>query len=163
MSQPRHAINWFEIPVRELDRAQRYRLPLSVLVLDVDHFKRFNDTHGHEVGDRVLQAVARVLRAALRGLDSPCRYGGEEFVAILPSTNKAGAYALAERLRQDIERLSVDGLQVTASIGVAEFPDIEVTQQARLIGAADAAMYQAKRSGRNRVCIAHSVALDQGT
>ena len=147
----------------ELDRAQRYRLPLSVLVLDVDHFKRFNDTHGHEVGDRVLQAVARALRAALRGLDSPCRYGGEEFVAILPSTNKAGAYALAERLRQDIERLVVDGLQVTASIGVAEFPDIEVTQQARLIGAADAAMYQAKRSGRNRVCIAHSVALDQGT
>jgi diguanylate cyclase (GGDEF)-like protein/PAS domain S-box-containing protein len=146
----------------ELDRAQRYHLPVSVLMVDVDHFKRINDAHGHDQGDRVLQAVARTLRASLRGQDSPCRWGGEEFVAILPNTKKAGAFTLAERLRQDIEQMSVDGLRVTASIGVAEFPDLEVSSQARLIGAADAAMYQAKRSGRNRVCIAHSVALDQG-
>ncbi|CAD5374435.1 Diguanylate cyclase with PAS/PAC sensor [Rubrivivax sp. A210] len=147
----------------ELERAKRYHLPLSVLLFDVDHFKRFNDAHGHDMGDRVLKEVARLMRAALRGPDSPCRYGGEEFVAILPNTNKAGAYSLAERLRQDIERLSIDGLRVTASIGIAEFPDIDASQQSRLIEAADAAMYQAKRSGRNRVCIAHSVALDQGS
>lgn len=138
----------------ELDRARRYHLPLSVLMFDIDHFKKFNDTHGHDQGDRVLQAVAKTLRGALRNQDYPCRYGGEEFVAILPSTTKAGAYSLAERLRKDVERTLVDGLKVTISIGVAEYPDYDVTDQARLIEAADGAMYEAKRSGRNRVCIA---------
>jgi len=142
----------------ELERARRYHLPLSVLMFDIDHFKKFNDTYGHDQGDRVLQAVATTLRGALRNQDYPCRYGGEEFAAILPNTAKAGAYSLAERLRKDIERMSVDGLKVTISIGVAEYPDHDVTEQARLIEAADAAMYEAKRSGRNRVCIAQGTA-----
>ena len=139
---------------RELDRARRYHLPLSVLMFDIDHFKKFNDTHGHDQGDRVLQAVATTMRGALRNQDYPCRYGGEEFVAILPNTSKAGAYSLAERLRRDIERLVVDGLRVTISIGVSEFPDLDVEDQAALINAADEAMYEAKRAGRNRVCVA---------
>jgi diguanylate cyclase (GGDEF)-like protein/PAS domain S-box-containing protein len=143
----------------ELGRAKRYHLPLAVLMFDIDHFKKFNDTHGHDQGDRVLQAVARTMRGALRNQDYPCRYGGEEFVAILPNTSKAGAYSLAERLRKDVERLVVDGLKVTISIGVAEFPDLDVAEEAQLIEAADAAMYEAKRSGRNRVCIAVSTAL----
>jgi diguanylate cyclase (GGDEF)-like protein len=139
---------------KELDRAHRYHLPLSVLMFDIDHFKKFNDTYGHEQGDRVLQAVARTLRGALRNQDAPCRYGGEEFVAILPNTSKAGAYSLAERLRKDVERMVVDGLKVTISIGVSEYPEFDVTEQHKLIEAADAVMYVAKRSGRNRVCLA---------
>ncbi len=143
----------------ELARAQRYRLQLSVLMFDIDHFKKFNDTHGHDQGDRVLQAVAATLRGALRNQDYPCRYGGEEFVAILPNTSKAGAYSLAERLRKDVERTIVDGLRVTISIGVAEYPDLDVADEAKLVEAADAAMYEAKRSGRNRVCLADSSAV----
>ncbi len=138
----------------ELDRARRYELPLAVLMFDIDHFKNFNDTHGHDQGDRVLQAIATTLRGALRNQDYPCRYGGEEFAAILPNTPRAGAYSLAERLRKDVEQMAVDGLKVTISIGVATYPDHDVTEQARLIEAADAAMYDAKRSGRNRVCMA---------
>ena len=138
----------------ELDRARRYNLPLSVLMFDIDHFKKFNDSHGHDQGDRVLQSVAKTLRGALRNQDHPCRYGGEEFTAILPNTAKAGAFSLAERLRKDIERMVVDGLKVTISIGVATYPDFDASEQAKLIEAADAAMYDAKRSGRNRVCLA---------
>ena len=139
----------------ELERAQRYHLPLSVLMFDIDHFKKFNDTHGHDQGDRVLQAVATTLRGALRNQDYPCRYGGEEFVAILPNTTKAGAYSLAERLRKDVERTLVNGLKVTISIGVCEYPDFDVADQSKLIEAADTAMYEAKNTGRNRVCVAH--------
>jgi diguanylate cyclase (GGDEF)-like protein len=138
----------------ELERARRYHLPLSILMFDIDHFKKFNDTYGHDQGDRVLQTVAVTLRGALRNQDYPCRYGGEEFVAILPNTAKAGAYSLAERLRKDVEQTNVNGLKVTISIGVAEFPDFDVADAAKLIEAADAAMYTAKKSGRNRVCIA---------
>ena len=140
--------------VAELERAGRYHLPLSVLMFDIDHFKKFNDTYGHDQGDRVLQAVATTLRGALRNQDYPCRYGGEEFVAILPNTAKAGAYSLAERLRKDVEHMTVNGLKVTISIGVAEYPDLQVDQATQLIEAADAAMYDAKHTGRNRVCIA---------
>ncbi len=139
---------------KELDRARRYPGHLSVLMFDVDHFKKFNDTHGHDQGDRVLQSVAKTLRGALRNQDYPCRYGGEEFVAILPNTPKTGAYAVAERLRLDIEAMVVDGLKVTISIGVAEYPDFDVEDQAQLIEAADAALYHAKRDGRNRTCVA---------
>jgi diguanylate cyclase (GGDEF)-like protein/PAS domain S-box-containing protein len=139
----------------ELDRAERYHLPVSVLMFDVDHFKKFNDTHGHDQGDRVLQGVAATMRGALRNQDLACRYGGEEFVAVLPNTTKAGAYSLAERLRKDVEQARIDGLQVTISIGVAEYPDVGEADPARLVEAADAAMYEAKSTGRNRVCIAH--------
>lgn len=146
---------------KELRRARRYPSPLSVLMFDVDHFKKFNDTHGHDQGDRVLQAVAKTLRGALRNQDYPCRYGGEEFVAILPNTPKTGAFSVAERLRKDIEGMGVDGLHVTISIGVAEYPDIDVSEQAKLIEAADAALYNAKKQGRNRTCIAAPGVLDE--
>ena len=139
---------------RELERATRYHQPLSVLMFDVDHFKKFNDTHGHDQGDRVLKAMATTLRGALRNQDYPCRYGGEEFVAILPNTPKEGGMRLAERLRHDVEQMTVDGLKVTISIGVAEYPDFDVSDQAKLVEAADAAMYVAKRNGRNRVSLA---------
>ncbi|HET9700301.1 MAG TPA: diguanylate cyclase, partial [Burkholderiales bacterium] len=139
---------------REFDRSRRHQLPLSVLMCDVDHFKRFNDKHGHECGDHVLQMVARHLTAALRTHDLPCRYGGEEFLAVLPSTAAAGARSVADRLRRDIAANPVDGLHITVSIGVATFPVVAADSPQALIDAADRALYDAKEAGRNRVRVA---------
>ena len=139
----------------ELDRARRSDNRLSVIMFDVDHFKRFNDTHGHEQGDRVLQAVAQALRGALRNYDLPCRYGGEEFLAILPDTLPDGALAVAERLRMDIEAMRVDGLQVTVSLGVASVTGSDPGENAeQLVARADAALYRSKQEGRNRSTVA---------
>jgi diguanylate cyclase (GGDEF)-like protein/PAS domain S-box-containing protein len=138
----------------EFVRAQRTKAPLSVIMFDVDHFKRFNDTHGHDQGDRVLQAVAQALRDALRKYDLPCRYGGEEFLAILPNTAGAGALAVAERLRRDIDDMVVDGLQVTISLGVATWPELEVASSEQLVERADQALYLSKEAGRNRTTVA---------
>jgi diguanylate cyclase (GGDEF)-like protein/PAS domain S-box-containing protein len=135
---------------KELSRAQRYQRPLSILMLDVDHFKKFNDRHGHEMGDRVLKAVAAAMQATLRQQDFPCRYGGEEFLAILPDTPSGGAFDAAERLRLAICALSVDGLSVTASIGCASFPEITAQSPDELVEKADGALYEAKNQGRNR-------------
>ena len=134
--------------------ARRYHLNLSVLMLDVDHFKRFNDEHGHEMGDQVLKVIAATLKGALRNHDVACRYGGEEFFAILPSTPQSGAYAVAERLRKDVEDVVIEGLKVTVSIGVATFPNVGLDSPEALAQAADGALYQAKNSGRNRVRVA---------
>ena len=139
----------------EMERALRYNAPLSIMMFDVDHFKRFNDEHGHDQGDRVLQAIAQSLQEHVRKVDVPCRYGGEEFLAILPGTSQAGAIIVAERLRHAIEQMEVDGLKVTISIGVATVPDLEVKTPATLVEAADAALYRAKRAGRNQVIAAH--------
>jgi diguanylate cyclase (GGDEF)-like protein/PAS domain S-box-containing protein len=139
---------------KEFERSRRHQLPLSVLMCDVDHFKHFNDQHGHECGDHVLQMVARHLTAALRAHDLPCRYGGEEFLAVLPSTTPAGAYSVAERLRRDIAASQVDGLHITVSIGVASFPGVAADSPQTLIDAADRALYDAKEAGRDRVRVA---------
>ncbi len=139
----------------ELERALRYNAPLSIMMFDVDHFKRFNDEHGHDQGDRVLQAIAQSLQEHVRKVDVPCRYGGEEFLAILPGTSQAGAIIVAERLRHAIEQMEVDGLKVTISIGVATVPDLDVRTPAALVEAADGALYRAKRAGRNQVIAAH--------
>ncbi|WP_332671422.1 diguanylate cyclase [Aromatoleum sp.] len=134
----------------EYHRAMRTHNPLAVVMFDIDHFKKFNDTYGHDQGDRVLQAVARNFRDALRKYDLACRYGGEEFVGILPNTTLEGAYCVAERLRADIEDSEVDGLKVTISLGVAAFPEIVVESADELVEAADRALYQSKENGRNR-------------
>lgn len=142
-----------EILEEEYSRAERYGLELSVLLFDVDHFKKFNDTHGHDQGDRVLIALADVMKEHFRDVDSPCRYGGEEFVAILPSTGYAGGLQAAERLREKVEAMVVDGLKVTISIGLAIFPlSTSEGGPEALIKAADEALYQAKGDGRNNVC-----------
>jgi diguanylate cyclase (GGDEF)-like protein/PAS domain S-box-containing protein len=139
----------------ELERARRYNAPLSIVMFDVDHFKRFNDEHGHDQGDRVLQAIAQQLQEHSRKVDIPCRYGGEEFLAILPGTAQAGAIIVAERLRQSVEQMEVDGLTVTISIGVATVPEIDTDTPDVLVEAADGALYRAKRAGRNQVVTAH--------
>ncbi|WP_085442493.1 sensor domain-containing diguanylate cyclase [Magnetofaba australis] len=143
-----------EVLAEELNRAKRYHMQLGLLIFDVDHFKRFNDEHGHDQGDRVLQAIAAEMKDHFRNIDFPCRYGGEEFVAILPNTYPEGAIKVADRLRERIEEMVVDGLKVTISIGVAVYPQSPGDEPDTLLKSADNALYRAKRSGRNRVIFA---------
>jgi diguanylate cyclase (GGDEF)-like protein len=138
----------------EIERARRFEQSLGLVMLDVDNFKKVNDTYGHQVGDQVLRDVSRVLRETSREVDAPARYGGEELACVLPGTDLDGAYQFAERVRQGIEALRVptgsgEPLQVTASFGAATLPG-QATDQAALIAAADAALYEAKRTGKNR-------------
>ncbi|MBF0455949.1 MAG: diguanylate cyclase [Magnetococcales bacterium] len=135
----------------EYRRAKRYNLMLGLLLFDVDHFKKFNDTYGHDQGDRVLQAIGKVMNCHFRDIDHPCRYGGEEFCAVLPSTGLEGVEIAAERLREKIEEMRVDELQVTISIGVAIYPDSGSKNPEQLLKMADDALYQAKEKGRNQV------------
>lgn len=144
----------------ELDHAQRMGRPLAVLGLDIDHFKKINDTHGHAVGDQALIAFAETCRHGLRDPDILGRCGGEEFSVTLPNTNREGALTLAERLRQKVQALVVplpDGqdLRFTVSIGIAAYEPSGPAQPptiADLQQQADKALYQAKHRGRNRVC-----------
>lgn len=148
--------------IDEIARASRYRTPLSVLLVDVDHFKRINDTHGHPAGDLVLKGLARVMAKTVRATDIVARYGGEEIVVLAPNTPKKTARNLAERLRAKIETASFPvpnqtgrksgALRVTVSIGVACFgPDVPDARA--LIRRADEALYEAKGAGRNRVVV----------
>jgi len=141
---------------KELERAQRYNRPLSFLLTDIDHFKSFNDTYGHPVGDMVLREVAACIRNAVRTNDIPARYGGEEFAVIVPESDENGAAIIAERIRKSVEGRVImnEGkeLRVTISIGCASFPPHAQTKQ-DIIDCADKALYAAKRGGRNRVCI----------
>ncbi len=140
---------------RDLHRAKRSGLPLSLILFDVDHFKRFNDTWGHQAGDAVLQAIGKLLIASVRIGDVPARYGGEEFVIILPDTGLDGAFILAERLRINISKLRIkmgeNTLEVTSSFGIAEVQGKHEHDPVELIEAADKALYVAKRNGRNQV------------
>jgi len=144
---------------RELERAKRYKHPVSIVLTDIDHFKKFNDVYGHQVGDMVLAETARIMRETVRKSDLPARYGGEEFMAILPETDYKGAFAFAERLRKKVESSTYthpetgQPLKVTISVGVATFP-LHADEKNELIKQADEALYRAKESGRNRVCIA---------
>ncbi|QKQ25821.1 GGDEF domain-containing protein [Candidatus Reidiella endopervernicosa] len=139
----------------EMHRAQRSCSPLTLLMVDLDHFKQVNDTHGHLVGDAVLEESARVIRKHMRIADEAGRYGGEEFSVALPDTDLEGGEMLAERLLQSLREMSItlpDGseLLITASVGVAQWNGRE--EISMLIDHADKALYEAKRSGRNRVC-----------
>jgi diguanylate cyclase (GGDEF)-like protein len=144
---------FFEIQLeRDLHLATRMRQPVSLILIDIDHFKRVNDTHGHDAGDAALRILASELREEVRGVDTAARYGGEEFAIILPQAGPEGALAVAERLRTRIERTEVPGVgTITASLGIATFP-LHASSRELLVTAADRALYQAKRTGRNRVC-----------
>lgn len=142
----------------EIERALRHQAPLSVLMVDIDHFKVFNDTHGHATGDRVLQTVARAMQAALRTSDVCARYGGEEFAMLLPNTMGENAYYVAERVRRTLQTTRYTGLglpadvSITISVGVATCPR-DATTLDDLMSFADEALYQAKREGRDRVVV----------
>jgi len=133
----------------EVARATRYAKPLSILLLDLDGLKRFNDREGHHAGDEALQALARALRARSRAADEAARWGGDEFMVLAPETGKAEALELAERIRASVESNRSAG--VTASIGVATLEPGQLASAEALEAAADAAVYAAKRRGGNRV------------
>ena len=140
----------------EFERAQKSGRPLSLLMFDVDHFKKFNDTYGHDQGDRVLKAFAKTTMECVRNLDIACRYGGEEFMVIATETNQEGAYILAERIRQAVADMKVDGLSVTTSIGVAGITETGARDPTQLAELADAALYRAKEAGRNKTMLAEA-------
>lgn len=148
--------NFQELLTKEIERTRRYGTSISLLLMDIDHFKRFNDTYGHPVGDLVLKEIAACIRKSIRINDIPARYGGEEFTVIIPETNEQGASIIAERIRSTIENhviVSLDRqLHVEVSIGVASYPSMATTQQ-QLIDNADKALYYSKEHGRNRVSI----------
>jgi two-component system, cell cycle response regulator len=143
----------------ELERARRYKSTFSLVMFDIDHFKKFNDAYGHLQGDRIIREIAKLLCKSIRQVDFPARYGGEEFAVILPAVDVKGALVVAERLRKRVETFgfpSSDGgadLHVTISVGVTEFNADTAYAPAEVIREADRALYRSKEEGRNRVTL----------
>jgi len=141
---------------QEMERTRRLEEPTSLIMIDIDHFKRVNDTHGHDIGNLALIHIADLLRGQLRKLDIPCRFGGEEFVVILPSTRLAPAVQVAERIRRRIEKTSLPlerkKLSLTISLGVETFAPLDNLSVAEVLKNADTFLYQAKHTGRNCTC-----------
>jgi diguanylate cyclase (GGDEF)-like protein len=147
--------------IEEISRAKRYELPLSVLLIDIDHFKQINDTYGHQIGDDVLKNLGKLIPETLRENDIVARYGGEEIFAILPNTSDSDAIIAAERLRHKIESTALikdnkvnkdEAKNITVSIGLAAV-GYGVNEASELIKKADSALYSAKQRGRNQVAV----------
>ena len=143
---------------RELQRAARTQVPLGVIMMDIDHFKKYNDMYGHDAGDAVLREVGALLQNHIRGSDIACRYGGEEFILILPETPLEVIEERAETLHSKVKQISVHHQgqllgSISLSLGVAHFPEHETTTDG-LLRVADQALYQAKQRGRDQVVIA---------
>jgi two-component system cell cycle response regulator len=141
-----------------LGRADRHNFPVSLILTDIDHFKKVNDTYGHPIGDEVLRRVAAILNARARKIDIVARYGGEEFAIVLEGTDKAGARQLAERIRVEVAQQAFPTgkgkatFQATLSLGVASYPE-DARAKEEIIALADQSLYAAKHGGRNRtVC-----------
>jgi diguanylate cyclase (GGDEF)-like protein len=148
-------------------RAARSRQPVGIIMIDIDHFKAFNDSYGHEAGDVLLQSVGSILQRSVRAEDIACRYGGEEFALILPEASLVDAAQRAEYVRQAISHLSLQFHrqplgQITVSAGVAIYPDHGPTGDA-VLRAADAALYQAKSRGRNRIVLNRPTGFSDGS
>ena len=143
---------------KELARSKRHDRTFSLIFMDIDHFKNYNDSHGHLAGDELLKEVGRILDGECRESTMAARYGGEEFVLLLPETDRDGAEATAERMRQKVEQHKFTGREtqplgcITLSMGVATFPE-SGTESTMLLDHADKALYQSKRGGRNRVSV----------
>lgn len=141
---------------QEMERTRRLEEPTSLVMVDIDHFKQVNDTHGHDVGNQALIHIASLLRQTLRKLDIPCRFGGEEFALILPSTRLAPAIQVAERIRCLTEKspfkLNSQEIPMTISLGVESFTAIDTRSAVELLKSTDGFLYQAKHTGRNCTC-----------
>ncbi len=142
----------------EFKRAERYHDPLACLVIDIDRLQAHNDAGGRPAGDRIIRGVAESLRRSVREVDVVARFGGDEFLVLLPSTHFAGSVTVAERIWRDVAEQPVapelrDAIPVTLSVGVALFPSRDVRTKDQLLRAADAALHHAKREGKNRVCV----------
>lgn len=147
--------HFYTLLENEIRRCVRYKRAMSLIMMDIDNFKRINDTYGHLTGDTILKSLASVLQETVRQIDIPARYGGEEFVVILPETNKKDACTIAERIRRNISQISVkvnetESLSPTVSIGVAEYL-LDAKEAKELINAADTALYHSKHNGKNVV------------
>jgi len=141
----------------EKRRAMRYDLPLSLIMVDIDWFKKLNDTYGHEAGNEVLRSLARTIAQCIRDVDIFVRYGGEEFAVILPQTLRREAMILAERIRTQVEETRIETraagqLRITVSVGVSSFPENGRPEE-ELVSIADQALYRAKGEGRNQVSV----------
>ncbi len=142
---------------KELERAKRFGHSLTVAIIDIDYFKQYNDAHGHKAGDKVLKNIAKTLEKSIRETDLIGRIGGEEFLLVLPETNRLGAFSVCERIRKNVETRKfvfeedMPNHRVTVSIGVAEFKDKKEKQNKDVLEAADKQLYVAKLSGRNAV------------
>jgi diguanylate cyclase (GGDEF)-like protein len=137
-----------------LERSQAHAGSLSLLMIDIDHFKRINDRFGHQMGDQVLRQISDVLRKEIRARDIVGRYGGEEFLVLMPDTGSEGALLVAEKLRQAVAERIVQPDRITISIGAATTSEKDASLD-RTLSRADAALYEAKAAGRNRVCVAN--------
>lgn len=146
---------FFENAQKEVARACRYKTELSILLFDIDHFKKVNDTYGHLAGDQVLQFIGKQLKDMLRNIDLYARYGGEEFVILLPETDQVEAMETAERVRQGFQEASIptdnETIRVTISVGVASLMSEKSTTLEKLLDQADTALYHSKENGRNKV------------
>ena len=151
----------------EFGRAMRANTPLGVIMLDIDHFKSVNDTYGHQVGDRVLTSVAGIAASILREGDILIRYGGEEFLGVLPAAASEDIRSIGERVRRAVEESSVveggNTIRITVSIGGAAYPNQNVEGEESLVELADEALYDAKQSGRNQVRVADAGAVPAAT
>jgi diguanylate cyclase (GGDEF)-like protein len=140
----------------EMERVRRTAAPCALLMADIDFFKRVNDTYGHEAGNTVLRETASVIKASVRAMDIACRYGGEEFAVILPSTTLDGAVRIGERIRKALKRRTIEHppvqMSVTISVGAACLHYLEDLSRAQFIELSDSALYKAKRAGRDQVC-----------
>jgi len=138
----------------EFRKAIRYKMPLSCIMIDIDHFKTVNDTYGHAIGDSVIKDVALLIQQGVRDVDTPCRWGGEEFIVLVPLTAKTDAERPAQRIMKSVSAhafAGMDGKTVTVSMGIADLSGPGIDAPDKLIQAADSAMYEAKKNGRNRV------------
>jgi diguanylate cyclase (GGDEF)-like protein len=142
----------------EFSRAVRQKMPLGVLMFDIDHFKKVNDTYGHLIGDRILTQMSTLCRSLLREGDIVMRYGGEEFLAILPAASKEDITEIGERIRRIVEETPFDvgeqQIRITVSIGGTAYPGLQIETERDLVKCADEAMYSVKNSGRNYLRVA---------
>jgi diguanylate cyclase (GGDEF)-like protein len=146
----------FEVVLRkETDKANRNKTPLCLLMIDIDDFKKINDTYGHLKGDEVLNKFGKTINGSIREMDLAARYGGEEIAVIMPSVDMVQAYKAAQRIRKTIEKVHFEDFFVTVSIGVSQ-TNQHIDTPEKLIHAADEALYKAKKKGKNQVILSHN-------